>query len=79
MTFPVCNKHDKPKFVAAIHAKEYLQSIPIYSSLSDTFVNSLSTYLTERSLDLKRPIEGGMFYVMRRIGKYIHETLLRKY
>ncbi|CAI2197965.1 17039_t:CDS:2, partial [Funneliformis geosporum] len=45
MTHPVCKKHDKPKFVAAIHAKEYL------------------------NLDLKRPVEGGNFYIMHRIDQ----------
>lgn len=74
MTYPLCAKHDRPKFVAAIHAKEYLSSMPIYSSLSDEFINDLSTYFTERCLDLKRPIEEGMFYVMHRVGKYINET-----
>jgi hypothetical protein len=74
MTHPVCKKHDKPKFVASIHAKEYLKSIPIYPPLTDEFMNNLATYFTERSLDLQRPVEGGMFYIMHRIGKYINET-----
>ncbi|CAB5363469.1 unnamed protein product [Rhizophagus irregularis] len=69
MTYPLCAKHDRPKFVAAIHAKEYLSSMPIYSSLSDEFINDLSTYFTERCLDLKRPIEEGMFYVMHRVDR----------
>ncbi|RIA97342.1 hypothetical protein C1645_732549 [Glomus cerebriforme] len=69
MTHPVCKKHDKPKFVAAIHAKEYLKSIPIYSSLTNEFMNNLATYFTERSLNLKRPVEGGRFYVMHRIDQ----------
>ncbi|RIA84852.1 hypothetical protein C1645_783174 [Glomus cerebriforme] len=77
MIYPVCNKHDKPKFVAAIHAKEYLKSIPIYSSLTDEFVNNLATYFTERSLDLKRPVEGGMFYVLRRIDIQNHPELYK--
>ncbi|CAG8723863.1 4565_t:CDS:2, partial [Funneliformis mosseae] len=74
MTYPLCNKHDKPKFVAAIHAKEYLKSLPIRPSLTDEFINNLATYFTERSLDLKRPIEGGIFYVMRRIDKDIQNN-----
>ncbi|CAB4479236.1 hypothetical protein RhiirA5_419552 [Rhizophagus irregularis] len=77
MTYPLCAKHDRPKFVAAIHAKEYLSSMPIYSSLSDEFINDLSTYFTERCLDLKRPIEEGMFYVMHRVDIENHPELFK--
>ncbi|CAB4414111.1 unnamed protein product [Rhizophagus irregularis] len=77
MTYPVCAKHDRPKFVAAIHAKEYLSSMPICSSLSDEFINDLSTYFTERCLDLKRPIEEGMFYVMHRVDIENHPELFK--
>ena len=41
-------------YVAAIHAKEYLKSIPI--SLTDKFMNNLAMYFTEHSLDLKHLI-----------------------
>ena len=74
MIYPVCSKHDKPKFVIAIHTKEYLKSFPICSSLTDKFINNLANYFTEHSLDLKCLVEGGIFYIMHRIGKYINET-----
>ncbi|CAG8582032.1 5140_t:CDS:2 [Acaulospora morrowiae] len=67
MTYPVCSKHDKPRFVAGIHAKDYLKSLPICSSLTDESINNLANYFTDRSLDLKRPVEGGIFYVMHRV------------
>ncbi|CAG8448596.1 6348_t:CDS:2 [Acaulospora colombiana] len=77
-TYSVCDKHDKPKFVAAIHAKEYFKSIPLHVYFDDKgkdkFLNNLANYFTERSLELERPIEEGMFYVIRRIFEIIQNS-----